>query len=79
MRGCERHQAVVEAVHVVNPMLDNIFVHRANEPSRGDRFADLLFHVNLAEVVSRFKADEAGAFQLVALLPTPYPDLPMGR
>ena len=47
----EGHQAIIYAVDVVDPMLDHIFVHRTDGPPASEEFADLLFHVDLAEIV----------------------------
>ena len=47
----ESHQAIINAVNEVDPVFDHIFVHRTDKPTASNGFADLLFHVNLAEVV----------------------------
>jgi len=51
MSGNERHQAIIYAVDVINPVFDHIFIHRTDESAGSNRLTDLLFHVDLAVIV----------------------------
>jgi hypothetical protein len=65
----ERHQAIIEAVDVVYPMLDHIFVHRADEPPGSDRLADRLSWHGVANAAEPLEAARAIILRVGQALP----------